>query len=160
MGVQPARDHAHEEPVQHARRLAAEHAHEVEDVLDDREAEPADGAVDEPVHHVVDLVARDQVDQHDPEPLRVSSTNGAVSAAVHRDANSGPPTRATTSPQPAFADRRQRGGGDRAPHERRDHQRDRLALVEIEEVDDQDDRQRVEDQERPRQGPPARRHLG
>ena len=33
----------------------------------------------------------------------ISSTNGAVSAAVQRAANSGPPTRATTSPQPSFA---------------------------------------------------------
>ena len=41
VGVQAARDHAEEEPVQHARGLAAEHAHEVEDVLDDREPQTA-----------------------------------------------------------------------------------------------------------------------
>ncbi len=35
-------------------------------------------------------------------PFRVSSTNGAVSAAVHRDANSGPARRATTTPHPAL----------------------------------------------------------
>ena len=38
-----------------------------------------------------------------PATLSVSSTKGAVSAAVHRDANSGPPSRATTSPHPSFA---------------------------------------------------------
>ena len=152
--VQPARHHPQEEPLQHAGRLAAEHAHEVEDVLDDREPQAAHGPVDEPVHHVVDLVARDQVDQHHAAALQglLDERRGERGGPARRELGSSHP--GDREPPSEVADRRQRGGRDRAPHQGRGDQRQRLALVEVQEVDDQEHRQGVEGQQQPGQRPP------
>ena len=159
VGVEAARDHAYEEPLEHAADVTTEHGDEVEDVLDDGEAEPAERAVDEAVHHVVDLVTSDQHDQHDAEPLEDLLHERSRERRRPSRGELGPTHARDHHTPPGVADRRQRGGGHRSPDERGDQQRDRFPLVEIEEVDEHGDRGGVDDHEPPRQEPAARRHL-
>ena len=155
--VQAARHDPDVEAFQHARRGAAEPGHEVHDVLDDREPEAAERAVHEAVHHVVDLVAHDQVQEHEPGALEelLDDRRRQRRPPPHRE-----PGRREVGEDlvPPAGVQRERRRGERAPQEGGDRHRDRLALVEIEGVDQHAQRRRVDEQQEPRQRPARARH--
>ena len=70
MPVEPAREHPDVEAFQDPGRRAPEDGHEVQDVLHDGEAEPAERSVHEAVEDIVDLIAGDQVEQDDAGALQ------------------------------------------------------------------------------------------
>ena len=159
MGVEAARDHTNEEPLQHPLHVAAEHSDEVEDVLDDGEPEPAQRAVDETVQHVVDLVAGDQDDQDDADALQDLLDERRRERRGPSGRELGTCETGDDDPPAGVPDRRQGRGGHGPPDERRHQQRDGLSLVEVEQIDEHCHRRGIQDDEPPGQSPASRRHL-
>ena len=151
--VQATRQHPDVEALEDSRRTAAEDADEIEDVLHDREAQPAYGPIHEPVHHVVDLVHGDEADHHHARGLQRLLGDGGGERSRPSRGEFRPAHPSHHEAPPAVRQSGKRGGGDGAPHKRSEDQCDRLALVQVEEVDGQEHGERIDDQEGPGQRP-------
>ena len=157
MAVEAARDDADEEPLHHSVGRPAEHAEEVEDVFDDGEAQSADRPVHEPVHRAVRLVAGDEEDEHDAESLQRLLDEGRRERGGPSRREGRPAELRDHEPPTGVREGRELGRRDGAPDERCQHERQRLALVQVQEVDDEEHRQRVQQEQPPREEPPRGR---
>ena len=149
MAPQPAeepaqQEHRHHRPDPVAAAGQGDGVDRVHDVLDDLEAEPDEGAVDEPVHHAVDLPPGDEHDHRDTEHLDrfLDGRAGQRRSPGAREARGHQLGEQVVGGRVGAY---RGGGGDQpAPAEGGQDQRRRLPLEVVEAARDEDERHRVE----------------